>query len=276
MIGTLYTGSSLLNLLLDSQPRVRGLGEAVGLTTLRDSAHCNLCGGPGCPLSASVDQGRFYGSIFDFYGDCDVLVDSSKSLELSVDLHPWEPDFERRIILLSKAPHEFAYSWLGHHPHDSVEGAFEQYLSFYSGQLGRLSGAGWFEQTRCVRVTYRELARRTAATISRVCEFLDTPYHPGVLNWQTDSHIIGGNWMVAAQVQNYATAFANPKYLRGKYAGRLHTIFYDDQWRSDPPFLQHCLAIYQRRQHELAPLLNELGQLDFRQQLSDLGDVPSL
>lgn len=33
VIGARYSGSSLLNLLLDSQPRVRGLGEAVHKST---------------------------------------------------------------------------------------------------------------------------------------------------------------------------------------------------------------------------------------------------
>lgn len=278
IIGTSYCGSSLLNLLLDAQPGIRGLGEAVHLLGDNGTAHCGLCAKPvpECPVRAVVDPDRFYGSLFDYYRDCEVLIDSSKSVQASVGVHPFEWDLEYRVLLLSKAPHEFAWSYIHHHESESPRTAFQRYLDFYSEQLEFLFDQCWFRPWRCLRLTYRQLALHMEATRRRILHFLGGDGEPADLAWRTDTHIIGGNWMVAAQLRDSPQLFAdNLSYLRGKYSGRYHTIFYDDQWRTDKKFIHICLQLYHRRRQDLEPLLGDLRQLDFAQQIVDLSSVLS-
>jgi hypothetical protein len=89
--------------------------------------------------------------------------------------------------------------------------------------------------------------------------------------WRTDTHVIAGNWMVAAQSQERRDLFNRASaYLRGKHAGRDRTIFYDDQWRPDAAFTRQCRELYGAHADELGPLLAELGQLDLPQQSEQL------
>jgi hypothetical protein len=137
IIGTSYCGSSLLKLLLDALPGVSGLGEAVHLSHPDGPAHCNLCrrGVRDCAIARRVDANRFYASLFDVYAGCTVLVDSSKSLASCVGAHPVEPQFACKAVLLSKSPHEFAWSWIGHHPWETPAAAFRRYIDYYTDQL---------------------------------------------------------------------------------------------------------------------------------------------
>ncbi len=272
IVAPAYSGSSLLNLLLDSQERVRGLGEAIHLRLGTVDATCALCGRPvpGCPAYQAVDRDHFYRSLFDFYGDCDVLADSSKSLAAWVGRHRFEGEFEYRVLLLSKAPHEFAHSWIGHHRQETVAAGFQTYLDFYARELSLLAGQRWFKPWHCLRITYYELAVRTQAVLQRLCEFLDIP-RPRMPSWQTDTHIINGNWMVAAQIREERDLFASSGwYLGGKYVGKFQRVFYDDQWQTNKDFIETCLGIYEQRSDELDRLLTDLRQRDSRQQMSVL------
>jgi len=129
---------------------VRGLGEAVHLAERSQSAECLCCRVPAtdCELGRIISERAFYGSIFEYYGiQTTVLVDASKSLWSSLLRHRFEPNLRHRCILLSKAPHEFAASWLGHHPEASVDDAFRVYLDFYETELeflwnGDINGSG--------------------------------------------------------------------------------------------------------------------------------------
>ena len=273
IIGTPYCGSSLLNLLLDSQPGVRGLGEAVHLLARPPQAPCSRCGedAGACPLYKAADRCRFYASLFDFYGDSPVLVDSSKEFWWCFHAHAFEPAFRYKPILLSKAPHEFASSWVGHHPGDSLRSAFSRYIDFYAAQLDWLSGQPWCTPGECVTISYRELAARPQRTLKAACDFLDVSYSWNPAWWRSDSHIIGGNRIVSAQVgQEPAGIAAAARYLDGKYNGRFHTIFYDAQWRANADRLSNLRGLYQEFGPRLDALLEVLGQPDCRQMDGEL------
>ncbi|HUY88534.1 MAG TPA: hypothetical protein VMV10_07355 [Pirellulales bacterium] len=268
IIGTPYCGSSLLNLLLDSQPAVRGLGEALNLLPGQPPAPCSRCGEHvgACPLYKATDRSRFYGSLFDFYPNSSVLIDSSKDFSWCFLLHRFEPAFAYKPIVLSKAPHEFARSWLGHHPGDSAPAAYLRYIEFYTQQLDWLACQPWFTPGDCKAIAYRELARRPQRALKGVCDFLGVPYSWDPAWWRSDSHIIGGNGIVSAQTSPAPTGAArDPDYLNGKYRGRFHTIFYDAQWRTDAAQLRAFRTLYRQFAPRLESLLQALGQPDCRQ-----------
>lgn len=273
IIGTSYCGSSLLNLLLDSLERTRGLGEAVNLTVKDSRAQCGRCLAPiqECSVRTIVDPQRFYGSLFDHYGDCDVLVDSSKWLSACVDSHRFESDLEHKVILLSKAPHEFVASWVNHHPEDSADKAFRRYMEFYMEHIALLRERDWFRPDRCLRMTYRQVATRTEDALKRAASFLGSPFRQRRCRWQSDTHIVGGNWIVAAQLSGQTDLFTDSTwYLKGKYAGKYRAIFLDDQWRKNRTLTERCRKLYYDHQQAMSELLNDLGQLDFQQQITDL------
>jgi len=273
IIGTPYCGSSLLNLLLDSQPGVRGLGEAVNLLAGLPDAPCSRCGEgvSACPLYKAADRSRFYGSLFDFYADSSVLIDSSKEFWWYFHAHAFEPVFNYKPILLSKAPHEFADSWLGHHPGDSLRGTFLRYIDFYNVQLDWLSRQSWFTPGDCQSISYRELAARPQRMLKGVCDFLGVSYSWNPAWWRSESHIIAGNRVVSAQVSREPAGVASdPAYLNGKYRGRFHTIFYDAAWRIDADRAGACRDLYREFRPRLEALLSALGQPDCRQLGCDL------
>lgn len=273
ILGTAYSGSSLLNLLLDSYRGVRGLGEAVNLLNLQTKAHCGRCRlpAPRCPLYAAVRRDGLYQSLFDFYGDCDVLVDSSKAVATCLRMHAFERQFDHRILLLSKSPHEFAYSYRGHHPETTPAAAFRIYIDFYRGQLVQLERETWLKPWDCLSVCYRELATRTERKLAQISDFLGLSHYVRNARFASDSHIIGGNWMVAAQTEANGDRFSQVSgYLRGKYAGKYRTVFCDQQWQTDPVFAAQCVPAYEAAATELGPLLERLGQPDCQQLMSCL------
>ncbi|HVA47143.1 MAG TPA: hypothetical protein VNH11_12315 [Pirellulales bacterium] len=272
IVGTRYCGSSLLNLLLDSQPAIRGLGEAVNLLPGSPAAPCSRCGGDApCELYGAIDDGRFYGSLFDFYGDSLVLVDSSKDFSWCFGARRFESDYAYEPILLSKTPHEFAGSWLGHHPDDLPRDAFTRYIEFYEHQLDWLSRQPWFNRARCQTIRYRDLANRPEATIRAICSSLETPFAWKPDWWQSGSHIVAANRIVSAQVKDEPSGAAiEPEYLGGKYRDRFHTIFYDARWQSNAEFVGECRNLYHELERRIEPLLNLLGQRDCRQLAGEL------
>ena len=268
IIGTPFCGSSLLNLLLDSQRPVRGLGEAANLLAGQPQAPCSRCGEDvsACPFYKVVDRSRFYGSLFDFYGDASALVDSSKEFSWCFYAHRFDPAFAYKPIFLSKAPHEFAHSWLGHHPCDSVKAAFLRYINLYEEQLGWVSRQPWFTPGDCTAITYRDLATRPQRTLMAVCDYLGVPYAWNPAWWRSDSHIIGGNRIMTAQVGEAPAGIAcDSTYLNAKYRDRFHTIFYDAQWRADAAQLREFRTLYREFAPRLESLLQVLGQPDCRQ-----------
>lgn len=266
ILSTSYSGSSLLTLLLDSQPGVRGLGEAVHLAEHSLSAMCLRCRVPAadCELGRIISGDAFYGPIFDYYGSpTAVLVDASKSLWSSLLRHRSEPDLDHQCILLSKAPHEFAASWLGHHPEASVDDAFRLYLDFYEAELEFLWNVCGVAPDGVTTVTYREFARQPDAILQSLCRFVRIAAKPlaDCRWWDCDSHVIGGNWLVNAQVTGFdETLQQAPPRDRIRYQGREHSLFYDESWKADQKFLQRCLAAYGQLNSSLNPVLRELGQ----------------
>lgn len=263
ILGTAYSGSSLLNLLLDGQPGVRGVGEAIRLLDGDARCWCTACRAPvaECPLRDRVNAAAFYRSIFRFYGDCTVLVDSSKWWKFCALDHPAERGLQYKALFLSKTPHAFVHSLRGHAPEIEVPEGFRRWWQAYPSVIRAAQRSPRLGPENIAFVGYRELVESTQEILHRLCRFLEVPFDAERCRrwWLSDSHLIGGNQAVFAQVADPAWFTGNEMYLDGKYARRRHTIFPDDRWRGDRQFLQACLNVYRHEAARLDPVLTALG-----------------
>src|SRR5208282_303839 len=101
--GTAYCGSSLLNLLLDTQaPAIRGLGER-SQTDGEAGGPCVVCNSSlkDCRLYSQWNGRGFYEFNFNHY-DCGTLVDSSKRTNMLLQGMGREPDFKYYVLHMSK------------------------------------------------------------------------------------------------------------------------------------------------------------------------------
>jgi len=285
IVGMAYSGSSLLNILLDTQPTIRAIGE--GAQVYRPG----MAGGPcarcrdtcdQCTLYSRYNGGPFYQFNFNRYGSgCNVLVDSSKSSRTFLD-KPFEESFRYFVVLLSKTPHEAAYSLLQHgkwdywHPdtiNTDVSKCFESYRNVYLSHFGNLAQLG---MTEFLRVRFRDIAADRIAAVKRICDFVEEPFSEERLRadwWTTDTHVLGGNPAILAQVSgddSLAYPCEPDEYLNGKYIHRTSTIFLDDAWRQDRAFVQECRREYKRRRREFDKLLHKLNHGSVDDMLADM------
>ncbi len=252
ILGTSFSGSSLLNSMLDVQPASRGLGEAVHLLRKPTNAWCGhcKCHVDACRLQEQIDPRRFYESVFDVYEESDVLVNSSKHWGQCFRYMPIPPSpYRLCVIVLSKSMEEFAYSFSAHQS-CSFEESFDVWLDFYTHLFRNLDGVlhqspstdvqqrliSRIREPDLAYVSYQELALRPEATIERLCHQLELPFDPGFRDrlFRGDTCTIGGNNAIYAQ-RSGNEAFFDPQrdYLNGKYAGRHGRVFYDDLWDKD-------------------------------------------
>ncbi len=283
IVGQAYCGSTLLNLLLDTQPRVRGIGE--GWQVYRNGktdAPCSECRRPvnDCDFYRDYQGGPFYWYSALRYR-AEVIVDASKSAEWLLD-KPFEDRFEHRVIVLSKAPHEAAWSLIQHARYDewdpdyagnlarfrepyekSVDACFGKFFAEYREHLQRLHESPLIRNTNIRSLTYRELATRPKAVVCDLCNWLDVPFSPAGFDsvlWKTTTHVIGGNPAILSHLADQdVTPTGIARYLGGKHAGQPRAIRYDATWRSDPAFVAECRAAYDRWAEPLAWLLPQLG-----------------
>jgi|CXWL01.1.fsa_nt_gi hypothetical protein len=269
ILGLWYSGSSLLNLLFDSQPKIRGLGEAY-------EVYNGACvGGCSCGLSLATcafypkgDPATFYERCFDLY-DCDVLVDASKE---EGNFGNALCSYPRRMgVVLSKAPHEWIYSMRQHHPERDTSFATlgMHYKKFYMQHL--LLAAQMQSQ---LFVTYGQMTEYPSEVVHQLCDVVGISFNPYTVQrwWQTNTHIIGGNSAVLFQVCGHKTMFQE----HGKYAGREHTIFRDDHWKSDAAFCEESLKGYASADTEFDSLLRTLGHGGINEQIRIIMEKQSL
>lgn len=272
IVGMAYSGSSLLNALLNSQPGIRGVGE--GAWVYRKGhvgGPCTYCQTPtaDCCLYGTFDGTDFYTNSAAHYENTNVIVDSSKHARWLVEHAAEEPNCDYFAILLSKTPHEQAFSLLGHYKwdhwnpdkrHHSVSACFRSYDKAYRKYISVLSAYFGRQYAKRVRtIHYREMAADPVATISRICDWIGSDFdrHPILAGWNdTDTHILGGNPAIISQLtgnDSLSFAVARNEYLQGKYSDRSESIFVDRCWESDPLFCKRC-----RKSYELEHVSNDV------------------
>lgn len=285
IVGQAYCGSTLLNLLLNTQPRVAGIGEGWQVwRSGRTDAPCTRCLRPvnDCDFYRDWQGGPFYHYCLDRYR-AHVVVDASKSAEWLL-AKPFEPAYEHRVIVLSKAPHEAAWSLIQHARHDTWDPEWEGNLSRFRGPLAGavdLAYGSYFaeyrEHLQCLHtaaqicntairaVTYRDLATRPEGVIAELCDWIGVQFSVDALRadlWRTQTHIVGGNPAILSEVTQDALPVPCDRsiYLGGKYPARRGRIEYDDTWTEQAGFLAECRSAYRRWSEPLGWLLPQLGQ----------------
>lgn len=262
-----YSGSSILNLLLDQQSGVRGLGECYHLYGEKVDSFCS-CGRSlkNCAFFREVRlQGPddFYSRCFAAYG-CAVLVDASKTWEhFSIS---YDPTIPTRAVVLSKTPHEWLISRLRHHPTEASDPIlrFREYIAFYRHNLQRLQQAGIAVQT----LSYRDLASHPYTSLQGILHPLGLTVAKSSMvgPWSTDTHIAGGNDAVFHQLRDNRAFFSK----QDRHSGRFGKIVVDAP-PSQQEDRQRWIEAYVGCRDELDPLLLRLGQpsvVEFIEELS--------
>ncbi len=251
-----YSGSSMLNMLLDSVEGLRGLGEIDRVFNRDPVRPCILC----CPRECTVyDHARldhFYGDCAGVYPDARALVDSSKRPAFCEARRRNEPKLAYRVVLLFKTPHAYLHSWTGHMPKGKPPGqAWKLWADFYSRQARQADVIVW----------YRELARHPQRELERILG--RKPPFRRQSWWDTDTHVIGGNTAVMGQknrqVDKESGLFDADRQKNSgrtnKYQRRRHEIFVDEHWRSDPSFKAFMDRYYRTRGAEIEEAVVGVG-----------------
>ena len=139
ILGLPYCGSTLLNLMLDSHPEIRGVGEIWPLAEPGGdfARSCTNCG-EACPHFTParlrvLSPNNFYADIACFFGTR-ILADSSKSLE-------W---FSKSVTFPSSQPLHFLPVLVVKHP---IRQLLSYALNLNLAQRNRITPYAWFYHT---------------------------------------------------------------------------------------------------------------------------------
>jgi len=269
VLGTSYSGSTLLNQLLDTQPGVRGLSEANHWFDESAGAYCAHCN---APLRECVRWRQFafnldfYETAFAAYPDSHTLVNCAKHPSLAFQLMPLPPDgVVCRAVVLYKYPHEFAWSFI-HHEGATLEKSFREWIGvnryvFRYLNIGRDPREAplrkhypcpFISEQDVLALPYRELALEPAKNLRRICQKWGIAFDvlAAASPWSRpkDTCMVGGNMALFAQRTGDAQFFSreNARYLQAKYVGQRNRIFLDAHWRKDADFRHACRRMYAR------------------------------
>lgn len=250
-----YSGSSLMNMLLDSVLGFRGLGEIDRWHSQDPARPCIQCTPQDCGFYESVRKDYLYQDIARCYPEAKALVDSSKKSEFYQARRDEEPELDYRQILLWKTPHAYLHSWTGHvDPKYQPVTAWKMWGRYYAEVAAQASP----------QLRYEELTVDPVAALTKVLGELPLFRRPTW--WQTDTHVIGGNTSIRAVLNEHTSSKSNlftaerlPQDRPNKYRGRAGEIFLDDAWRKDRAFQELADGLYAKFGHEVAPALELLG-----------------
>ncbi len=251
-----YSGSSVLNLLLDSVDGFRGLGEIDRMFHNDPVRPCILCWPGSCAAYADVRRERFYADCAAVYPEVGALVDSSKRPEFYDARQAGEPHLDYRTVLLYKTPHAYIHSWTGHMPKGKhTDEVWKLWGDFHRAEAGKADVVVW----------YRDLARAPAGQVERILGH--RPSFRRAEWWETDTHVIGGNTAVMSQKNRrieadseiFEAEIHRDSGRSNKYQDRRHTLFVDENWRRDEVFKAAMDGYYAQRGGEIAETVRRLG-----------------
>jgi NAD-dependent dihydropyrimidine dehydrogenase PreA subunit len=236
IMGVGHSGSTLLELLLSSHPRVFGLGELANLRGKIDVPHpdmshlCSICE-EGCPywndraqlsilktyfsyrnpLTFLPRQGyRLYRSIyrylFDWF-DHEILIDSSKRASW-IRRQLW-PNYHWRtispvLLYITRDPRGVVNSYLRKYPKARTRAVARNWKNNVQQMDHFYQQFNHAKQ----RVSYETLASEPEATLCQLCDFLEIDYQPEMLAyWQHDHHLCNGNLGTRSLIYRYRAEF---------------------------------------------------------------------
>jgi hypothetical protein len=279
ILSAAFSGSTLLDAMLDSQPGVIGLGEVAQLweskpegirrgpchLCLEDAGKCSFWKG----WHSAVNP---FDYAFQRCPEATVAVDSSKQ---PVRFTQVPEEYLVRKVILVKTPHEWAASVRAHHREKGREAAsFEECFYHWKNLQAEIvkycDGQGFL-------IRYTDLTRRPAEVLADLCLWAGIVFDPAPLAdrsfWQRKSHALGGNPAVIDQVNERGSEMTSGRggWLGGKYlpSDRWRTIHYDDAWSRDLELRQECERLYREGDRRLDGLLARLG-LGGSREMADL------
>ena len=241
--GAGHSGSTLLGLLLGSHPDAFYAGEAAKtrfLGNARKPEHkrvCKLCG-PGCPIWGDFEVSNEP----DLYEqlarktESKVVIDSTKNLAwLQTQTDAVRAGGGRpALIFLRRDGRAVINSRVRKYPERDPEVLIRSWVermdetdAFYDAFEGRKT-----------KVRYEELATAPARTLRQICEALDVPFDPTMLDFAThEHHVLGGNngtqWQVGRNQDETFVKLSDR--TRDYYGDHPEGIVLDLRWVDELP-----------------------------------------
>jgi hypothetical protein len=271
LVGTPFSGSTLLGNCLNAHPSIFFAGEIARLTAFRraDDAvtegeeGCRLCAARGeheCPawprdfsaaLAPLADIAR-YRAILD-HAKAPILVDSSKGVDWLNALHDAGLTAGVTAIICARNPFAVAHSRAQGEPRVNPTAAAIAWREFYVQAIRSLARRG----IPSLVVRYETFAFDPAATLRRICDFLGLPVDPGMMTyWETPSHAIGGSGHAFVRDANFTAAALNEREADALsyFADKPFGGWVDDRWTQG-------LSDEEMRQIMAVPTLNDVAAL---------------
>ena len=270
VLGPAYCGSTLLNYQFDALPGVLGLSEAINWFRDPPVAMCLGCK-TAMQRCRNFERYRlapdFYERWFADNPEITTLVNTSKVAVLCWYKMPKPPEgVTSRVLLLTKQPHEFAWSMIQHEragliSSGTVSEALDRWaeICMSTYEIVRLTAEGkptkkaWSAPPLTLdsikSLTYRDIVTDPAAALQPICQAWGITFDAeGVRNpWgrKSTTCAVGGNFAAASQVLgNFKETVGRKDYLDGKYEGQEGKLFLDRAWTRNVEFLRLCLELY--------------------------------
>lgn len=266
VLSAAFSGSTLLDALLDSQPQVAGLGEVAQLWEEKPPGirrgPCHICGtdASACSFWSDLGAANPYAFALEKTG-AGVLVDTSKQPSRLTTV---PPQLVVKPVMLVKTPHEWAASVRAHDRMrgelTSVEECFFHWTNLQGEILHHCREGGFL-------IRYGDLTRRPESVLAAFCLWAGIPFDPAPVRsgsfWHRKSHALAGNPAVIDQSNDRQLEMAGGRadWLGGKYQPpeRWRRICYDDSWTSDLELRSECERHYRDATPRLRSFLNRLG-----------------
>lgn len=237
VMGNGHSGSTLLELILGSHPKVRALGEISNLHKVLDRGDvaeprlCHICEGycefwngqvdagvlrrhvsrkgPLAPVLRGWSQLRngMYEHLFSRSG-ADILVDGSKSVSwISRQVRPhWKWGGANPFLLyIQRDGRAVVNSRLRKYPDRNMEQEVRHWMRINDRMNAYYDK---FPAERRYRLSYEDLATRPEAVISDLCKALDIEYFPSMVRyWEHNHHTVFGNAGTRSLIARYRKEF---------------------------------------------------------------------
>lgn len=241
VFGMSYSGSTLLNFMLDCVTDVYGGGELHWLLTQHDpeanyKAHCTHCKSD-CAIwtpehASSVPSTQFYNFIANLTG-CNTIVDTSKNLDwFKQRRRIAEPNVMQSHVLLVKHPYRHLASWLinskvpKNDKRDAIDNGIKTFDGFYRHVLNYLK-QGPFHV-----VHYEDLILNNLHTINGILSLVDKSHNSSTLDcFNTQHHQIGGNaGPIYLATKQWPDAREKESDIRLRQYESNHGVFIDNKY----------------------------------------------
>jgi hypothetical protein len=247
LIGTYFSGSTLLGNCLNAHPSIFFAGEIDRLEafgrepdwTHRREPGCRLCFAQAeynCPAwpSGFLEKIRALDDISAFRAvieraEAPILLDGSKRIDWLNSLYDSGLRSNVKAIICTRLPFSFAKSSDGGAQRLAPMAAAASWRDFYLHALRSLAGRG----IPSLVVRYEDFAFKPEPAIRRVCEFLNIPFDPIMLTyWQVPSHAIGGNGGAYLRDPNFTSAALDKEegWKLSYFGGRPFGGWVEDKW----------------------------------------------